>query len=114
MNREPFTPISCFNRFLKYETFHSALLSFFLETESVELRGTTSRKKRMWSKAEVAAVIRHFKVHIAKGHLATISECLKCKSAEEPVLHNRSAQNIRDFVRNRGVAAKRSRYESTV
>ncbi|XP_051747472.1 uncharacterized protein LOC127511081 [Ctenopharyngodon idella] len=80
------------------------------ETENVEHRGTTNRKKRMWSKAEVAAVIRHFKVHIAKGHLATISECLKCKSAEEPVLQNRSAQNIRDFVRNRGVAAKRSQY----
>lgn len=78
-------------------------------TESVEHRG----KKRTWSKAEVAAVIRHFKVHIAKGHLATKSECLQCKSAEEHVLQNRSVQNIRDFVRNRGITAKRrSQYES--
>ncbi|XP_067310638.1 uncharacterized protein [Pseudorasbora parva] len=77
-------------------------------TERVENRG-----KRMWSKAEVAAVNRHFKNHIAKGHLATKSECLQCKSAEEHVLQYRSVQNIRDFVRNRGITAKRrSQYES--
>jgi len=69
-------------------------LSFlFLVTESVEHRG----KKRMWTKAEVAAVMRHFKVHIAKGKLATKSECLQCKSAEEHVLQSRSVQNIRDY-----------------
>ncbi|XP_073667997.1 uncharacterized protein [Paramisgurnus dabryanus] len=82
---------------------------------SVEHRGTADKKKRMWSKAEVAAVMRHFKVHIVKGNLATKSECLQCKSAEEPVLQNRSVQNIRDFVRNRGITAKRrSQYESAV
>ncbi|KAI2643767.1 Lipid-A-disaccharide synthase [Labeo rohita] len=68
----------------------------------------TTRKRRIqWSKAEVAAVLKHFKHHIAKGHLASKSECLQCKNAEEPVLKNRSVQNIRDFVRNRGVTLKR-------
>ncbi|XP_054863090.1 uncharacterized protein LOC118469983 [Amphiprion ocellaris] len=63
--------------------------------------------KRMWSKAEVAAVMRHFRDHISKGKLATKNECSHCKLVEDPVLAQRTVQNIRDFVRNRGTAAKR-------
>ncbi|TNN32299.1 hypothetical protein EYF80_057542 [Liparis tanakae] len=66
-------------------------------------RGT----KKAWSKAEVAAVMRHFKCHIQKGHLATTKECSHCKLVEGPVLEQRTIQNVRDFVRNRGTAEKR-------
>jgi len=60
-----------------------------------------------WSKAEVSAVMKHFKAHVTKGKLATMTECQQCKSAEDPVLARRTAQNIRDFVRNRGISLKR-------
>lgn len=61
------------------------------------------RVKRPWSKNEVNAVMKHFKEHISKGHFATKMECEQCKLAEDPVLSERSIQNIRDFVRNRGL-----------
>nr|XP_055075229.1 uncharacterized protein LOC129454679 [Misgurnus anguillicaudatus] len=59
--------------------------------------------KRPWTANEVNAVMKHFKVHISKGHLATKAECEQCKAAEDPVLAERTVQNIRDFVRNRGL-----------
>ncbi|XP_078790319.1 uncharacterized protein LOC111947145 isoform X1 [Oryzias latipes] len=62
--------------------------------------------KRPWSKEEVNAVMRHFKDHIMKGKLASMIECGQCKKAENPVLDNRTLQNIRDFVRNRGITMK--------
>ncbi|XP_065096806.1 uncharacterized protein [Paramisgurnus dabryanus] len=62
--------------------------------------------RRPWSNAEVNAVLKHFKPHIAKGHLASLRECELCKKCE-PVLQNRTLHNIRDFVRNRGVTLKR-------
>ncbi|KAI4822623.1 hypothetical protein KUCAC02_008155 [Chaenocephalus aceratus] len=63
--------------------------------------------KKWWAKDEVAAVMRHFKCHIAKGNLATKSECQHCKLVEGKVLDERTVQNVRDFVRNRGIARKR-------
>ncbi|MED6252725.1 hypothetical protein ATANTOWER_015997 [Ataeniobius toweri] len=70
--------------------------------------GTSRRQpKKPWSRAEVSAVMRHFKAHISKGKLATKNECNDCKLVEGPVLVQRTAQNIRDFVRNRGITAKR-------
>ncbi|KAL0973531.1 hypothetical protein UPYG_G00205510 [Umbra pygmaea] len=65
------------------------------------------KQKQQWSQKEVAAVLRHFKEHIAKGKLATMIECQQCKSAEHPALASRSVQNIRDFVRNRGITLKK-------
>ncbi|XP_019211709.1 uncharacterized protein LOC106097188 [Oreochromis niloticus] len=65
--------------------------------------------KNMWSKDEVAAVMRHFKDHINEGKLATKNECSHCKLVEDPVLAGRTVQNIRDFVRNRGLTAKRQK-----
>ncbi len=62
--------------------------------------------RRPWSNAEASAVMKHFKLHIAKGHLASLRECELCKKCE-PVLQNRTLQNIRDFVRNRGLTLKR-------
>lgn len=62
--------------------------------------------RRPWSNAELSAVMRHFKAHISKGHLASLRECELCKKCE-PVLQNRTLQNIRDFVRNRGLTLKR-------
>lgn len=59
--------------------------------------------KRPWSQNEVNAVMKHFKGHILKGHLATKAECEQCKSAEDHVLRDRKVENIRDFVRNRGL-----------
>lgn len=44
---------------------------------------------------------------ITKGILATMAECQQCKSAEDPVLAGRTVQNIRHFVRNRGITLKR-------
>lgn len=64
-------------------------------------------QKVPWTNVEITAVMKHFKGHIAKGSLATKHECQQCKSAEHPVLDRRSAQNIRDFVRNRGISFKK-------
>ncbi|CAM4690287.1 unnamed protein product [Leuciscus chuanchicus] len=72
-----------------------------------EEHGSRRVAKKVWSKAEVAAVMRHFKGHISRGKLATKTECSHCKLVEDPVLAQRTVQNIRDFVRNRGIAAKR-------
>lgn len=78
------------------------------ESESeAETENPRRGQKVAWSNAEITAVIKHFKGHIAKGKLATLSECQQCKTAEDPVLVRRSAQNIRDFVRNRGISLKR-------
>ncbi|XP_067284389.1 uncharacterized protein [Pseudorasbora parva] len=63
--------------------------------------------KRQWSPNEVNAVMKHFEVHISKGRLATMAECVQCKTAEDSVLSERTAQNIRDFVRNRGLILKK-------
>ncbi|KAJ4918539.1 hypothetical protein JOQ06_026217 [Pogonophryne albipinna] len=63
--------------------------------------------QKLWAKDEVAAVMRHFKCHIAKGNLATKSECQHCKLVEGKVLDERTVQNVKDFVRNRGIARKR-------
>ncbi|XP_034542860.1 uncharacterized protein LOC117815322 isoform X2 [Notolabrus celidotus] len=63
--------------------------------------------KKTWSKAEVAAVMRHFHDHVREGKLATKDECTHCKLVEAPILAQRTMQNIQDFVLNRGVAAKR-------
>ncbi|XP_062418128.1 uncharacterized protein LOC119217331 isoform X1 [Pungitius pungitius] len=68
--------------------------------------GSRRGTKRAWSNCEVHAVMRHFKDHIRKGHLATKNECSHCKLVEGPVLEQRTVQNVRDFVRNRGTAEK--------
>ena len=59
--------------------------------------------KRPWSKDEEKAVMRHFSAHISKGNLASKREVEQCKVAEAHVLKQRTTQNIRDFVRNRGI-----------
>ncbi|XP_057692100.1 uncharacterized protein LOC130915906 isoform X1 [Corythoichthys intestinalis] len=63
--------------------------------------------KRPWSNAEISAVMKFFKTHIEKGKLASKIECEQCKLAEDPILKNRTLQNIRDFVRNRGLKLKK-------
>ncbi|XP_032365342.1 uncharacterized protein LOC116680314 isoform X3 [Etheostoma spectabile] len=65
------------------------------------------KTRRPWTKAEEKAVLRHFKSHIIKGHLASKKECVVCKECEQPALKNRTCQNIRDFVRNKGLTFKR-------
>ncbi|XP_056611303.1 uncharacterized protein LOC130427704 isoform X2 [Triplophysa dalaica] len=77
--------------------------------EAVSSTEPKSRRvvKRPWSQMEVNAVMKHFKAHILKGHLATKTECEQCKNAEDPVLGERTVQNIRDFVRNRGLMFKK-------
>ncbi|KAG1953675.1 N-lysine methyltransferase KMT5A [Pimephales promelas] len=72
------------------------------QDETENSRETKSRRiaKRPWSPNEDNAFVKHF--HISKGHLATKAECELCKTAEDPVLRERMAQNIRHFVRNRG------------
>ncbi len=58
---------------------------------------------------EISAVMKHFKTHISKGNLATKLECEQCKLSEHPVLIDRTVQNIKDFVRNRGLMFKRNK-----
>ncbi|XP_014845934.1 PREDICTED: uncharacterized protein LOC106919823 isoform X1 [Poecilia mexicana] len=64
-------------------------------------------QKRPWSPTEIAAVLKHFQKHIDTGKLASFVEIQQCQQAEHPALINRSLQNIRDFVRNRGVTKKK-------
>lgn len=63
--------------------------------------------RRVWTNAEIRAVMRFFKSHITNGKLASQGECKLCKNTEHPVLQNRTIQNIRDFVRNKGIRHKR-------
>ncbi|XP_039886432.1 uncharacterized protein LOC120732717 isoform X2 [Simochromis diagramma] len=79
------------------------------EKNAAQSHNSRRAPKNMWSKAEVAAVMRHFKDHINEGKLATKNECSHCKLVEDPVLAGRTVQNIRDFVRNRGLTAKRQK-----
>ncbi|KAG1946086.1 hypothetical protein F2P79_013653 [Pimephales promelas] len=67
--------------------------------------------KQMWSPKEISAVMKHFRNHIARGKLVSKIECEQCKTAEHPALASRSVQNIRDFVRNRGVSLKRKQVQ---
>ncbi|KAI4793452.1 hypothetical protein KUCAC02_032708 [Chaenocephalus aceratus] len=76
-------------------------------SEGKDHKKARNTMKKAWAKNEVAAVMRHFKLFIAQGHLATKSECQHCKMVEGKVLDERTVQNIRDFVRNRGIARKR-------
>ncbi|XP_076733341.1 uncharacterized protein LOC112431519 [Maylandia zebra] len=79
------------------------------EKNAAQSHNSRRAPKNMWSKAEVAAVMRHLKDHINEGKLATKNECSHCKLVEDPVLAGRTVQNIRDFVRNRGLTAKRQK-----
>ena len=51
--------------------------------------------------------MRHFKDLIREGKLASKNECSHCKQVEGPALTHRTVQNIRNVVRNCGIAAKR-------
>ncbi|KAF4114370.1 uncharacterized protein LOC131539370 isoform X2 [Onychostoma macrolepis] len=77
------------------------------EAESSTEAKSRRMVKRPWSPNEVNAVMKHFKAHISNGHLVTTAECKQCKAAEDPVLRERTVQNIRDFVRNRGLQLKK-------
>ncbi|XP_041938735.1 uncharacterized protein LOC121700097 isoform X6 [Alosa sapidissima] len=63
--------------------------------------------KRPWSEEEIQAVMKHLRPFVENGVTATSGQCLECKEKEHPILETRSIQNIRDFVRNRGLAFKR-------
>ncbi|XP_054865957.1 uncharacterized protein LOC118470098 isoform X2 [Amphiprion ocellaris] len=80
-----------------------------IQSEVTSSKEVKSRRcvKKPWRKNEVSAVMKHFKTHISKGHLATKLECEQCKRAEHAALRDRTTQNIRDFVRNRGLMVKR-------
>ncbi|XP_059367604.1 uncharacterized protein LOC132106026 isoform X2 [Carassius carassius] len=80
------------------------------ETESSTEAKSRRIGKRPWSPNEVEAVMKHFKAHISKGHLVTTAECKQCKAAEDPILRERTVQNIRDFVRNRGLQLKKNMF----
>ncbi|KAK3568332.1 hypothetical protein QTP86_004231 [Hemibagrus guttatus] len=70
---------------------------------AAEAGNSRKRTRTPWSKREEVAVMKYFKFHITKGKLATMAECLQCKTAEDPVLAGRTAQNIRDFHSRRPV-----------
>ncbi|XP_052409540.1 uncharacterized protein LOC127955927 isoform X1 [Carassius gibelio] len=80
------------------------------ETESSTEAKSRRIGKRPWSPNEVKAVMKHFKGHISKGLLVTTAECKQCKAAEDPILRERTVQNIRDFVRNRGLRLKKNMF----
>lgn len=69
--------------------------------------GPEEWQRKCGLRAEVAAVMRHFRDHISNGKLATKTECSHCNLVEDPLLAQRTVPNIRDFVRNRGMSAKR-------
>ncbi|XP_059907777.1 uncharacterized protein LOC132457539 isoform X2 [Gadus macrocephalus] len=73
------------------------------------LKVPKAKTRRQWTKAEENAVMRHFKSHVIKGNLASKQECSLCKECE-PALKKRTIQNIRDFVRNKGLTFKRRRH----
>ncbi|XP_051551576.1 uncharacterized protein LOC127439363 [Myxocyprinus asiaticus] len=74
---------------------------------SAERDNARRKQKQVWSQTEIAAVIRHFQNHIARGKLTSQIECQQCKNAEHPALASRSVQNIRDILRNRGLTLKK-------
>nr|XP_023656329.1 uncharacterized protein LOC111838017 isoform X1 [Paramormyrops kingsleyae] len=76
---------------------------------ATERKGSVRQRhiKRSWSSTEVEAVMRHFKGHVRRGISASVTECKVCKTAEAAILKNRTVQNIRDFVRNRGLSFKK-------
>lgn len=89
--------------------------SFVVVPENpAEKKDARRKQKQQWSPTEIAAVMRHFKNHITQGKLATKIDCQQCKNAEHPALANRSLQNIRDFVRNRGLTEKRKRQAQNI
>ncbi|XP_073714013.1 uncharacterized protein [Misgurnus anguillicaudatus] len=77
--------------------------------DSVTQGSRVSRRcvKRPWSEEEIHAVMKHMRPFIENGVTVNNEQCLKCKEKEQPILETRSIQNIRDFVRNRGLAFKR-------
>ncbi|XP_075888849.1 uncharacterized protein LOC142892521 [Nelusetta ayraudi] len=80
-------------------------------TKSIEQRrsGRTKRNccpnRTPWTTKEVNAVMRHFSDHIKKGKLTSKRECEICKTSES-ALKERTIQNVRDFVRNKGLTQK--------
>lgn len=94
--------------------FRNLFSSFVVNLENSAERDDARRnQKRIWSPTEIAAVMRHFRNHIARGKLATKIECQQCKNAEHPAFASRSVQNIRDFVRNRGLTLKKKQSQDT-
>ncbi|XP_063049487.1 uncharacterized protein LOC134443885 isoform X2 [Engraulis encrasicolus] len=67
--------------------------------------------KRPWTKEETSAVMRHMGHLIKNGLLATKAQCLACKQKEPALLDRRTAQNIRDFVRNKGLTFKKQKLD---
>ncbi|KAF5902755.1 N-lysine methyltransferase KMT5A-A, partial [Clarias magur] len=65
--------------------------------KETKIRNPRKGQRVSWSNVEVTAVMKHFKAHVTKGKLATLTECQQCKTTEDPVLAQRTAQNIRDF-----------------
>ncbi|KAK0136275.1 hypothetical protein N1851_027825 [Merluccius polli] len=83
-------------------TFGSPHLS---ETAAQGFRVSSRRcTKRPWSGEEIQAVMKHLRPFVENGVTATSGQCLQCKEKEHPILETRSIQNIRDFVRKRGLA----------
>lgn len=78
-----------------------------LQKNDEDVTDPRRKQKKKWSPAEVAAVMRHFDRIIKKGKTVSKVECEQCKTAEHPILENRTIQNIRDFVRNRGTTLKK-------
>ena len=64
-------------------------------------------KKTKWTDKEETAIMKHFKEHISKGKLASVTESRQCRDNEYATLKGRTVQNIRDFVRNRGIMLRR-------
>ncbi|CAB1437183.1 unnamed protein product [Pleuronectes platessa] len=64
-------------------------------------------KKKIWSKAEEAAVMRHFKAYILKGRLATKHECSHCKMVEGSVLAQRTVAKYKGLCEKPGNNCKR-------
>ncbi|TRY56588.1 hypothetical protein DNTS_008415 [Danionella cerebrum] len=110
---EPESPVSCkqtAKAAKNGENFAAlTLASPHLSETAAQDTHVSSRRcvKRPWSEEEIHAVMKHMRPFIENGVTVTNGQCLNCKEKEPHVLEKRTIQNIRDFVRNRGLAFKK-------
>ena len=74
------------------DIFSFTLSSYLLGQDAGQEHESRRVPKKVWSKAEVAAVMQHFRCHICKGKLATKNKCSHCKLVEGPALAQRTVK----------------------
>ncbi|XP_063754024.1 uncharacterized protein LOC134874002 isoform X2 [Eleginops maclovinus] len=73
-----------------------------------EKKGSKIQGKHKWEEAEVLAVERHMMRLIKEHKVPQKDECVQCLEAEPEALRTRSWKGVKDYVRNRITAQKRT------